>query len=178
MPRTGPQQPGFLKQALVNRSLRQSPALSFALHPPFSLPGDGSLLPTHRIKPTLPGPAVKAPCLLQLSSLPLLPLLFRLPVSSSLPVTPGRPSLSATASLPRFFLPLWVWHKCHSTCSHHSAEGEPSPCAVLACSSYRQACLLYTLSSACLSSEMGSELHEGRALAFPLNSVPTEWGEA
>lgn len=54
----------------------------------------------------------RAPCPLQLSSPPVVPLLFRLPVSPSLPVT-SRPSLAATASLCKFFLPLWVWHKCH-----------------------------------------------------------------
>lgn len=104
--RGSPQQPGFLKRSLVNSSLHQPPALSF---PPscFFLPPWVGGLPV-----TLLQDQTHVPCPLQLSSC-----LFCLCspgcLSRSLPVTPGCSSLTATASLRQFFLPLWVWLKCH-----------------------------------------------------------------
>lgn len=101
-PRVGSQQPGCLKQALVNRSLCQPPALSFCLHgASFPLPGGGSLLPTHGIKPVLHGLAIRegpmpAPTFLPASS-PSAP-----QAACSLPVTPVCSSVLATASLLKF----------------------------------------------------------------------------
>lgn len=63
MPRVGPEQPGFLKPALVNCILCHLPAFGPSIMPLLPSLGMGSLSLIHGMKPLLPGLAwPSGPC--------------------------------------------------------------------------------------------------------------------